>query len=90
MSGLSDRIAREPDYRPHCLNCSTMRRMTLEPCGRVMTCEIVRDDSMDVGYAAVGLPPPVRFGCGLRFDIETGLAPTEGVGETPHPEGVRG
>lgn len=74
MSGLSERIAREPDYRPYCLNCSTMRRMTLEPCGKVMVCERVRDDTMDAGWAALGIRLRDRLGCGLRFDIETGAA----------------
>ncbi len=71
MSGLSDRIRQEPDYRPYCLNCSTMMRMTLEADGRTMWCAPVRDSTHD-GLARFGLPPAQRIGCGLRFDIETG------------------
>lgn len=79
MSGLSERIAKEPDYRPYCLNCSTMRRMTLEPCGKVMVCEPVRDDTRDGVSMALGIPFPPRSGCGLRFDIETGAALSTGA-----------
>lgn len=72
MSGLSDRIEREPDYRPHCLNCSTMRRMTLLSDRKRMVCQRVRDDSMDSGYLALGIPLLDRRGCGICFDIFTG------------------
>lgn len=72
MTALSDRIEREPDYRQHCLNCSTMRRMTLEPDGRTMWCEPVRDDTFDRAAAMLGLRGHHRYGCGQRFDIFTG------------------
>lgn len=71
MSGLSERIKREPNYRPYCLNCSTMMRMTLEADGKTMWCAPVRDTTHD-GLVAFGLRPVQRLGCGLRFDIETG------------------
>lgn len=71
MSGLSDRLKVEPGYRPYCLNCSTMMRMTLEADGRTMWCEPIRDTTHD-GLVKFGLMPATRVGCGLRFDIETG------------------
>lgn len=73
-TGLSRRIDKEPDYRPHCLNCSTMRRMTLTHIQgrRIMICETVRDDSMDAGYKFLGFPLEQRKGCGISFDIDTG------------------
>lgn len=69
MSGLSERLKREPEYRPYCLDCSTMRRMTLKPDGRTMWCEPVEDDTIAV-LKKFGVPP--RYGCGIAFDIETG------------------
>ncbi len=74
MSGLSDRLAREPDYRPHCLNCSTMRRMTYIPERKAMRCEIVRDDTFDKVGTALASYMPSRYGCGFTFDVETGKA----------------
>lgn len=87
MSGLSDRLKDEPEYRPYCIHCSTMMRMKLEPDGRTMWCAPVRDNTHD-GLAQFGLGPAMRWGCGLRFDIETGekleprtsLAPLDGGG----------
>lgn len=73
MSGLTDRLAREPDYRPHCLNCATMRRMTLIEGGKVMWCAPVRDDTMDVGKTMLGAQYfPDRYGCDVKWDVETG------------------
>lgn len=72
MSGLSDRLAREPDYRPHCLNCGTMRRMTYLPDRKAMHCEPVRDDTFDRAGAALGVFLGSRYGCGITFDIGTG------------------
>lgn len=71
MSGLSDRIEREPEYRPHCLNCDTMRRMTLID-KRVMWCEPVIDDTFSTAARAMGLAMPNRYGCDYKFDIFTG------------------
>lgn len=72
MSGLSERLKTEPDYRPHCLNCETMMRMTLEADGRTMWCEPVRDTTFDNAAVMLNLPRRDRYGCGLRFDVETG------------------
>ncbi len=91
MSGLSDRIAEEPDYRPYCLHCSTMMRMKLEADERTLWCAPVRDKTHD-GLTQFGLMPAARRGCGLRFDIFTGekldarttLAPVEGGGPWPN------
>ena len=72
MSGLSERLKNEPDYRPYCLNCETMMRMTLEADGRTMWCEPVRDTTFDAAAGKLGIPLYNRYGCNLRFDIETG------------------
>lgn len=72
MSALSDRLQSEPDYRPYCLNCETMMRMTLEADGRTMCCEPVRDTTFDAAAIMLKLPRHDRYGCGLRFDVETG------------------
>lgn len=68
-TGLELKLADDPSYRPHCLNCNTMRRLTLFECQgrRIMTCEKVRDDTYD------GTPMrQTRIGCGYTFDIHTG------------------
>lgn len=72
MSGLSDRLKKEPYYRPYCLNCRTMMRMTLEDDGQTMWCAPVRDDTFDVAAAMLGIPTKRIYGCGFRFNIETG------------------
>ncbi|WP_221136717.1 hypothetical protein [Rhizobium lentis] len=46
--------------------------MTLEADGRTMWCEPVRDTTFDNTFLMLGLPRHDRYGCGLRFDIETG------------------
>ena len=74
MSGLSDRLKREPDYRPYCLSCQTMQRMTLtEHDGRrVMRCEIAPETHEGARLLLVKFGIPPRVGCGTEFDIETG------------------
>ena len=73
-NGLTKRLADEPDYRPHCLNCSTMQRMTLDNKNgrRIMRCEIAPETHIGAIMMrdAFGIPP--RIGCGLEFDVETG------------------
>jgi len=46
--------------------------MTLEPDGQTMWCQPVRDDTFDAAAIKLGIPAHDRYGCGLRFDIETG------------------
>lgn len=74
MSGLSERLEREPDYRPYCLNCPTMQRMTLDRKGdrRIMRCEIAPETHYGATYLAAALGIQPRVGCGIEFDIETG------------------
>ena len=86
LTGLQKRLLVEPDYRPHCLNCSTMRRVVLsEKDGRrIMTCEIVAED----GHAAIAL---ARFGilprvdCGISWDIDTQEILSHGVRRASYP-----
>lgn len=74
MPGLSERIEREPEYRPYCLNCSTMQRMTLDQKDgrRIMRCEIAAETHHGAAYLTVAFGIPPRVGCGIQFDIETG------------------
>ena len=73
-AGLVERLAKEPDYRPYCLSCSTMQHMTLtEKDGRqIMRCEIAPETHTGamLMLERFGIPP--RVGCGLEFDIQTG------------------
>lgn len=73
MSKLSERIEREPDYRPYCLSCSTMMRMTLMQDKRTMWCEPVRDTTLDRAAKTLGWGSGhTRRGCDTKFDIFSG------------------
>lgn len=74
MSGLVERLEREPDYRPYCLSCSTMQRMTLDEKGgrRIMRCEIAPETHHGAMMMAAQFGILPRVGCGLEFDIQTG------------------
>lgn len=96
LTGLEQRLLTEPDYRPYCLNCSTMERMTLHERGgrRIMRCETRPETHHGaiLMLAKFGIPP--RVGCGLEFDIHTGerltlvqsTAGTERSEVSPNPQ----
>lgn len=71
-TGLQERLEREPDYRPYCLNCDTMERMSIiEREGRrILTCKIEAEthESARIMKERFGIPP--RVGCGIEYDID--------------------
>lgn len=74
LSGLERRLESEPDYRPYCLMCGTMERMTLDTMDgrRVMKCLIAAETGpgAKIKWEMLRIPPSV--GCGGVFDIHTG------------------
>lgn len=87
LSGLEERLLTEPDYRPYCLNCSTMERMSLhEREGRrIMRCEKTPETHYGAIFFAARFGIPPRVGCGLEFDIHTG----ERLNDVPYSMGTK-
>ena len=69
MSKLTDRLKKEPNYRPYCIRCSTMRRMTIfvRDNVRYIQCEI-KAEEVHPEAAAIGVRP--RVGCGITFLLD--------------------
>lgn len=81
MTGLQERLLREPDYRPYCLACSTMERMSIiEREGRrILTCKIEAETHAGAQYLLVHLGIPPRVGCGVEYDIDADKIINEGA-----------
>lgn len=87
LTGLQKRLEKEPDYRPYCLNCSTMQRMTIvEKEGRrILKCEIAPEthEGAILMMARFGIPP--RVGCGIEYDIDANKILFEGLKKASYP-----
>lgn len=67
------KLREEPDYRPYCMNCSTMARLTLrtENGRRTLTCDVAFETGPGADMMArLGCAP--RLGCGGSYDVDTG------------------
>lgn len=69
---LAERLREEPNYRPYCLNCSTMTRMErtetgffCNPTTRDETHDFLNQTLNKKGLTLV----PIRYGCGNFFEV---------------------
>lgn len=67
------KLEEDPNYRPYCMNCSTMARLTLreENGRRTLTCDMVAESGPGADMLReLGIPG--RVGCGGSYDVDTG------------------